>query len=300
MIMNVDPTTFRRLVLAKRIYLHGCTHASQKDNISKMIAIHNFDNAIEFVLKCLATRYNVVSSTKADFSFKQLWDMINKEIPNDLPLKTEMFNLHDLRNGVQHAGNIPDHASVIMNQGYSEEFFRRVVTTYFHVSYDQLNLAQLIEKKEIRRGILWAEDALESQQYKKCMDNCVTALYTAFRVSRILDEAKALGTYWGLSSEFNKLTDKKSTHIEEKYANTPCYELAKEVGKALRQVGQAAMAMQYLDEYKVDFLKFFRMVRDSDENYSNLSESEKKDRAQRALEFAMNFILKWQEIGLFS
>ncbi|MBF8303207.1 MAG: hypothetical protein HW396_1488 [Candidatus Dadabacteria bacterium] len=54
----------RRLVLAKKLYLHGCGHASAKDEVSRMLAIHNFDNAVEIVLKCVATKQELKPAGK--------------------------------------------------------------------------------------------------------------------------------------------------------------------------------------------------------------------------------------------
>lgn len=303
MINQVDPTMFRRLVLAKRLYLHGCVHAANKDDISKMIAIHNFDNSIEFILKCLATKYGVYDRIKRlELYFHDLWNEINNEIKckckSKLPYRKIMKDLHNLRNTVQHQGDIPSFNSVIKYLGYSEEFFKKVVEDHFEVSYDQLTLTTLIDNSELRDRVSLAEIALNSKRYDECINHCMNALYISFRISNILDHAKKLGTFWGLGPEFKNLTDKKSTYIEEKYSNTPFYEFAIVVSKALRQVGQSTMAMQYLDEYKVDFIKFFAIKKEIDENLENLSEPELKERAQFALEFVLNFLLNWQEIGL--
>jgi len=61
----------RRLVLAKGIYLHGCTHALRKDHVSRMLAIHHFDNAIEIVLKSIASKQGIKSERKF-FTFEEL------------------------------------------------------------------------------------------------------------------------------------------------------------------------------------------------------------------------------------
>jgi len=96
----------RRLVLAKKLYLHGCSHASAKDEVSRMLAIHHFDNAIEIVLKCVATKCGGVSSSRQEYRFKDLWNEIVQQ-GMDLPLKDQIFSLHDLRNLIQHQGDIP-------------------------------------------------------------------------------------------------------------------------------------------------------------------------------------------------
>lgn len=300
MIKQVDSITFRLLVLAKRLYLHGCVHASNKDEISKMIAIHNFDNAIEFILKCLATQYTKIKSAKDEFKFKDLWNEINIALPSSLdplPFEDQIKALHDLRNGVQHAGDIPDLNSVIKYQGYSEDFFKKVVKKYFGVSYDQMTLATLIDNPQLKDMILSAEKALESGQYDKCMSTCMNTFYSAsFKHTDAFYKAGYIGAFWGLSLDFENFINDQ--YIETKYGNTPYYELAQEVSEAFQQLGQASMAMQFLDEFKVDFLKFAYTINDTRINRENLSEPEIKERTKSVLEFVTNLILKWQEIGL--
>lgn len=58
-----------KLVLAKKIYIHGCAHASEKDPVSLMLAVHHFDNAVEMVLKCIATKFGVATLSKRDPGF---------------------------------------------------------------------------------------------------------------------------------------------------------------------------------------------------------------------------------------
>ena len=61
-----------RLVLAKKLYLHGCAHSNLKDQVSRMLAVHHFDNAVEMVLKCIATNLAVITSSKRDPGFRDL------------------------------------------------------------------------------------------------------------------------------------------------------------------------------------------------------------------------------------
>ena len=53
--------------------------------------------------------------------------------------------------------------------------------------------------------------------------------------------------------------------------------------------------MQFLDEYRADFLRYRQIVETLDE----LSEEELRDKAQFCLNFATNLIRKWQEEGIF-
>jgi len=80
----------KRLVLAKGIYRHGCWHAMNKDEISRILAVHHFDFAVEIVLRCLATKYKVLKSPRQELTFKKLWEEIVKK-GAILPLEEQIF-----------------------------------------------------------------------------------------------------------------------------------------------------------------------------------------------------------------
>lgn len=293
-------TEIRRLVLAKKLYLHGCSHASNNDEISKMLAIHNFDNAIEFVLKCVATNYDIQTKKKKnriDFTFKALWEEINqdgdyKKKNGMLPLKGQMFNLHDLRNVIQHQGDIPSAESVIKYKGYSEDFFREVVEKIFDISYDKLYLSELIANNELREKVSEAEKSFEKGEYKNCIVLCENALIAAtFDLGDIFFKAGLLTGYWGASDELKELINK---NYAEKYKGTSHCEFAKEVSKAFMQLCQASTSMQFLEEYRMDFLRHRELI----DNLSNRPEDDLRDYAQNSLDFITNIILRWQEKGI--
>jgi len=277
----------RRLVLAKKLYLHGCSHASAKDKVSRTLAIHHFDNAVEIVLKCIATKREV-RPKRVYFYFEELLEKIK-----DLPLKEQVRGLHEIRNVVQHQGDIPSMESVIKYKGYVEDFFRKVCGEIFAVSYEKLYLSELIENEKLKEKALAAEAAFEKGEYKRCIELCDDVLILAtFEEVDIFGTAGMLTGYWGASEELKMVI---SEDYPEKYKAKDFYELAKELSKAILQFGQAATGMQFLDEYRVDFLKHRQII----ESLGDLSDQELEDNAKFSLNFVIDLILKWQEGGMF-
>ncbi len=70
--------------------------------------------------------------------------------------------------------------------------------------------------------------------------------------------------------------------------------VAKELSKAILQLGQAVTGMQFLDEYRMDFLKHRQII----ETLDDLSDNELKDSAEFSLNFVTDLILKWQAEGM--
>jgi hypothetical protein len=276
----------RRLVLAKMLYLHGCTHASRKDDVSRMLAIHHFDNAVEMVLKCVATKGDTRSNKKQP-SFE---DLLQEK--KDLPLKDEMRGLHKIRNAVQHHGDIPSMESVSKYRGYAEDFFKKVGREIFGVSYEELFLSELIVNENLRKLVFKAEEALGREEFKLCIELCDDALMAAtFEEADLFRAAGMLTEYWGASEELKMVL---SQDYLEKYTGTDHFELARELRGAILQWGQATTGMQFLDEYRMDFLKHRQIVK----NLEDLSDEELKDNAESSLNFVTSLILKWQEEGL--
>lgn len=283
--MEEKNSEIRRLVLAKKLYLHGCSHVSAKDKVSRMLAIHHFDNAVEIVLKCVAT--------KKGFSPKGKYFVFEELLVENLPLKEQIRGLHKIRNIVQHQGDIPSMESTIKYKGYVEDFFNEVCSRIFSVPYEKLYLSELIENEKLRELVLEAEVAFEKGEYKQCINLCENALISAiFDEADIFYTAGVLTGYWGASEELKTVIAKD---YPEKYKGKDFYEFAKELSRALLQWGQAATGMQFLDEYRIDFLKHRQVV----ETLENLPNKELKDSTELSLNFVTNLILKWQEEQMF-
>jgi hypothetical protein len=239
-------------------------------------------------LKCLATKYNI--SVKKEFTFKDLWNEIIKK--TDLPLKSQLFNLHEERNLVQHAGIIPSYEDVIAFKKYVEDFLKEVIEREFKISFDEVSLAWLIENGELRKVIQKAEKFFENEKYKECIKSCDDALIKAtFNIADVFGKAGMLTGYFGAQEELKKVINK---NYAEKYKEKEFYTLAKDLSEAILQVAQASTGMQFLDEYRNDFLQFRYIV----ENIKIIPYKQMRDYAWFSLDFVTKLILKWQNEGI--
>ena len=281
----------RKLVLIRGIFLHGCAHANSKDEISRVLAVHHFDFSVEMMLKCIAVKHNIASSAKQEFKFKDLWNEITKK-GIKLPLKSRMFELHEERNLVQHAGIVPSLEDVVNFKGYVESFLEQVAEQEFEISFKELSLTQLIENDELRKIVQKAENLFENEKYKECILKCNDALIKAsFDVADIFGKAGALMGYFGAGEELKKVIDKK---YAKQFKEKEFYILAKNLSNALLQLGQASTSMQFLEEFKSKFIEFRELV----DNLENIPKEELREKARFSIDFITSLILKWQEEGL--
>lgn len=276
----------KRLILAKMLYLHGCSHASHKDTVSRMLTIHHFDNAIELALRCIATQQGI-QQDKKQLYFEDLLERIR-----NVPLKEQMKGLHRVRNAVQHQGDIPSIEVVTKYRGYAEDFLRTICRDEFGVPYEELSLSTLIGKENLKKQMLEAEEAFGRGEFKVCIELCDEALMLAtFDEAGIFQTAGILTGYWGASEELRLVLGQE---YPEKYKDKDYFELVRELRGAILQLGQATTGMQFLDEHRMDFLKHRQIV----ENLGDISDEELKNKAQFSLNFVTSLILKWQEEGV--
>jgi len=275
----------RRLILAKKMFLHGCDHASGKDEINRMFAIHHFDNTVELVLKSAGTKAEIDFS-KSDFN--QLIGQIFGKY-KDLPLKSQLKAQHGWRNQIQHNGNIPSYEDVVRYKNYTMDFFKEACVKIFETPFEKLYLSQLIHNKKLQKKTMAAETAFQKKNFKRCInlsDDIIA--HATFDVADIFTKAGMLTGYWNTSKDFITVIndDYPNQYKKEKF-----FKPVKELSQALLQLGMSATGMQFLDEYRMDFLRFRIIVEKIDE----LNNEDLEAEAQFSLNFVTNLILKWQE-----
>jgi len=288
--MNTWPTKklgdndVRILVLAKAMFIRGCDFAQNKDEISRMLAIHVFDNVVEMILNLVAGG-DKLPKDKRKINFYNLLEASRL----DGTTKSQLSGLHDQRNPVQHHADIPDYETIIKYKAYTEDFLRDIFQNEFNISYDDVSLSLLIKDHELKELFSKAEKAFEEGNYKEAIEQSEKVLLKAvFDSANIFFKAGVLTGYFKTGDEFEKVI---KNNYAEKYAGKDYYELAKEVSKAFLQLGQSATTMQFLGEYKTDFVEYRRRV----ENLDKIPDEKLKEEARHSLDFVINLLLKWQE-----
>ena len=179
---EIDDATKRRLIYIKKLYLHGHEHIPYQTEFDRMIAIHHLDNAIELLLKCVATKLGI-SFRSQYVRFPELWNAINERTP--LTKKTEIFKLHNFRSNVQHWGISPFSTEVVNRfDVYVSDFIREVMKQVFKTDFEELFMSSLVEDETLRKILTTAEKAFERGNYKKCIRFADAAFNRALQQQR--------------------------------------------------------------------------------------------------------------------
>lgn len=283
---KLGETDLKILTLIKAMYKRGCTFAKNKDEISRMLAIHAFDNAVEMTLKLLVKiKDSRPIKNKKDFGFYDLTNSVYKEGV----LKIQIEGLHEQRNRIHHHADIPASETVVKYQGYVEDFLKGVYQKDIGLLYEEISLGLLIDNSQLRELFQKAENSFENEKYAESIGYSEEMFCKAvFDAGDIFSKAGILTGYFKGGNELGEII--KDTYAE-KYKNSDHYEFAKEVSKAFLQLGMSSTVMQFFDEYRIDFLRHRKRV----ENIDQISEEKLKSEAQESLNFVLNVTLKWQE-----
>ena len=246
-----------------------------------MLAIHVFDNVVEMMLVTVATHEGKIPK-RGKTSVPELLNLVNP------PLKKQLLDLHERRNGVHHGGDIPTHEDVIKYEGYTEDFLKAEFERISGIAFDALSLADLIEKEQLKVQIKKVEEALGREAYRDAIAECDVILTDlVIGTSDIFGKAGQLTRHFTGGEELRRIM---TSEYVDRFADKDWYQFAKDTSKAFLQLGQASTAMQFLDNLRSDFLEFRRLA----DGIDRIPESELKDSAQFSLDFALKLILKWQ------
>ena len=146
---------FRRLLLSKRLFMHGLEHSKNLGMLDKMIAVHNFHNAIEIALKAILLHYDIPTDNQHDISFNDMIKAINrydsfKRRKLIIPYQRQIVNLNQYRNLVQHHGFEPESSSMDDWRIYCRDFLVQVCQDYFDQSYNDISSVDLIADSTLR------------------------------------------------------------------------------------------------------------------------------------------------------
>ena len=168
----MDEITLKRLLFTKRLFNHGVQHSNKNSELERFLAIHHFDNAIELFLKTIAIREGIITSSKKDFNLKDLFSLINNKFEQKisnykLPLKDQIFTLHDTRNLAQHQGDAPSFSTITKYHEYTKDFLSRSFKDIFKIDFDKIYASFLVENEDLKKLLIESEKNIEKRNFKK-------------------------------------------------------------------------------------------------------------------------------------
>ncbi len=161
----------RMLIRANQFLNHAKEHALSSTEFDVMIAIHNLDNALEYILRILIKHFDIESAAGKSVEtseIDQLIGIISKFFVENslpaLPCVSDIKLIRKQRNLVQHAITNPaSEIKIYMANG--EKFLSRALSRYFGIHLSDLHFSTLIENPFVKSLITSAEQKIANKKY---------------------------------------------------------------------------------------------------------------------------------------
>ncbi|HSW97556.1 MAG TPA: hypothetical protein VLF89_07060 [Candidatus Saccharimonadales bacterium] len=213
-VKKIDKENLKLLINLKSLYVHANNHSDGKTITDRMIAILNFDNCIEWLLKILVSHYEIEEVGKEDSTpmlAGKVEKFLSKNELGNLPFKLQVENLHGMRNMIQHGQVFPPEEIKKLSD-ITYKFISKVSDKLLLIKFEHVSLAELILNKEVKKIVLGSEKFKNTNKMEY-----IVRLRDAFDLAVLLEEQKYFRTLSSVVSlKLNRL-DKDITYLFDEY-----------------------------------------------------------------------------------
>jgi hypothetical protein len=171
----------RRLLLVKQLYQHALGHAEIPGAINKMIAVHNFHNAIEITLRAVLLEHGVRPEKELNIDFESMLNEVPKVKGKGVPLRQQLRTLNQKRNHVQHAASEPPDSDMAEWKAFTANFLSIAFTRYFDVDFATVSAVGLVEDPRLRTLLEHSARHLHAGEAKEAACSQKLTMYHATR-----------------------------------------------------------------------------------------------------------------------
>jgi hypothetical protein len=169
-----DRIVFRRLMLAKELFLHGFDHSNRPGSLNKMIAIHNFHNAVEVALRSILLKYEIRGEKQLNIEFEAMLNEIDKyqafkDRELKLPYRQELRNLNQIRNLVQHHATEPASTAVDESKVITRRALEMICEAYFDINFQSLSPLDMVDDTDLRNLLHISFAAIKKNQLRDAL-----------------------------------------------------------------------------------------------------------------------------------
>jgi len=296
---------FRRLLLAKQLFLHGLDHAERLGQLNKMIAVHNFHNAIEVTLRCILIKYEIRAEKQINVEFEVMLNEIDKYPPFrdkgiKLPYRQEIRNLNQMRNWVQHHAVEPESSTMDYWKVFTRLALETICETYFKVKIQTLTPLDLVANMELRNLLSLAFSVLERGQPRnaliistiayKMAENGILGTMGEPALPFVPDLTSGHRDYWDDQGEDDSRWDEVSQAL--KALNTKLEEVSTLCGLTSSGINLSERKRLRSSMPRVVF------AMNGHPHVQMVDLPVEEEEARWVLEFVLNIIIDWQSLGL--
>ena len=173
----------RKLVYARWLYEKGVEQAGNDDELSSLLAICHFHNAVEIVVQNILVTRNWMNTDPKNMSFVNFLNLIDckgtrdTKTPPYVPRRQELLNLCDMRNQILHHGKRFHLEETEKARKICRLFLQDAVETFLSISIDQISMATLIRDEWARTRMLEAEKLFRNSELQPALAEAAKVVY---------------------------------------------------------------------------------------------------------------------------
>lgn len=181
-----SPDTLTLLIRSKLLLEHAVGHASAPSGIDPIVAIHGFDNSIEYLVRIVAAHLDFEGNAGKPFPQSSLSEMhgaLNKYLQGTykkaLPYIEDVKTLRQVRNLAQHAA-IDITKDLAQFERITVRFHQRTVELVFGLQLEELAVSSLINDSTVKSFLAEAETELADKRYLEAVEAARDAFENAY------------------------------------------------------------------------------------------------------------------------
>jgi hypothetical protein len=140
----LKPLTVQRLAYVRYLYREGLEQSRQPPPL-RARSITSFHDAVENFIGLVAEHLGVELKPRTEFL--QYWEQVKPQ--HDLPSKTEMKRLNDVRIALKHNGTFPSTHQIEQAREALVTFFTTVTPKVFGVDFDSVDMVDLVTQSAV-------------------------------------------------------------------------------------------------------------------------------------------------------
>ena len=274
----------KMLIRANQFLEHAKKHAQNGSDFDIMIAIHNLDNAVEYMLRILIQHLEIeeiTGKTIVTCELAQLIGEVQKFLKDNgapqLSCVQQLKMIRELRNMVQHAMiNPASEAMTYLN--YGEKFFEKSLQKYFGLNRAELRFSTLLTDDIIKEKLKRSEEKIEDGKYLES----VVESRDAFDYARFIYTSEFKGRVWNAPA---------LSEIKSSYSNL--YRMLDEMNESIK-INSLNINMSKYNHY-CEYIRCIPREYQADWSGNTVLQREwNKQDAEFCYLFVANALLDWQ------
>ena len=177
----ISNSLISKIALAKEMYILGSSNGKRNTRVDMMLSIQNFDFCV-VALIVSSVLQNGKNPKKANGKTKLWHELINilKTFYNNKVMITDLDNLHDLRNSIQHGDTVPSKWDIQRFEKITKDFFDDVCSKIFQnkITFNSISMANILKSSHEKEMLTIAEKYIGNKNYSRALHLIITtAIY---------------------------------------------------------------------------------------------------------------------------